>query len=165
MTAALLCPGPSLAWLDALPPCDTAVGVNRAVCRFPCAVWAALDYTTIRDWQLDVVGAPALLTRRQTWADIGRRCPRFTDARLVEDYACPVSGWAEKTATAALVMLATVGATAIAVYGADWTDAPDFDGFTQKGSERGETRWLRERAVWAELAAWLAGEGVTLRRL
>lgn len=166
MKAVLLCPGPSLSRLDAVPPCDIAAAVNRAACRFACDWWVATDYPLIRDWRGAVLGTPRLFTRGGTWRDIAHRgWFDATKATTTDDLACPVPHWSDKTATATLVLLASLGATQIDVYGSDMTDAPDFDGFTQKGTDRTAARWSTERATWDEIAAWLAGRGVSVNRI
>src|SRR5262245_4568720 len=78
-TIALLCPGPSLAqhqtapWVDA----DLIVGVNRVPLRFKCDVWAVNDYPPMRKMYQEVIGKPAILSRRQTLMDMRHRLARF----------------------------------------------------------------------------------------
>jgi hypothetical protein len=160
MNVALLCPGPSLANLTEAPKADVTIGVNRAACRFPCQWWAATDYPLIRDWQHAVLGDPRLLTKRQTWIDLRHRL-KFSDVLLLDSLECLVKGWDVKTATASLVLAGTLGATRIDVYGADWTDAPDFDGTTVVGTDRGAQRWDEERATWNAVIAHL---GIPVKR-
>lgn len=164
MTAALLCPGPSIAHVTPhrVKGYDLRVGVNRAAIAFECDVWAALDYPTIRDWKDAILGAPVLLTRRQTYIDVqvGLRL----HATLVEDIACPVPLWHLKTATAALGLLKARGVREIDVFGADWTDQPDFDGHLQVGSDRSADRWAQESETWQAMVAWLASHGCAVTR-
>jgi hypothetical protein len=154
MNVALLCPGPSLATLEESPPADITIGVNRAACRFPVTWWAATDYPLIRGWGGAILGNPKLFTRRQTWLDVRRRINPPT-VMFTEALSCPVKGWDVKTATAALVLAGNLGATRIDVYGADWTDAPDFDGVEVVGTDRKPQRWDEERATWHAVIAHL----------
>ncbi len=165
MTGALLCPGPSLAHVSPadVRRYDIRVG-NRAATAHECTHWAALDYPLIRDWHARVIGTPVLLTRRQTWIDVQRHTgPR--SVRLVEDLpAPPVKQWDLRTATAALVMLATMPVTRIDVYGADWTNEPDWDD-TAIAEDRTAARWAQESVVWMDLSQWLYEEhGVSVGR-
>jgi hypothetical protein len=41
-----------------------------------------------------------------------------------------------------------LGATEIDVYGADWTQQPDFDGKELIGTVRSQDRWRREAKAW-----------------
>ena len=118
----------------------------------------------IRRWADSVVGSPALLTRRQTWIDVRKRLA-LTTIRLVEDIECPVRLWDVKTATAALGLLATTGVSRIDVYGADWTDQPDFDGHIEVGCDRSAERWKQERETWGEMVDWLGSRGTEVNRI
>lgn len=166
MNAALLCPGPSLAAIvqSDVDGYSVRVGVNRAAVLLDCHLWAALDYPVLRDWHNAVIGTPQVLTRRQTWTDFGRTC-RLRDVVLVEELpAPPVKQWDLKTATCALALLATMPVTSIDVFGADWSDAPDFDGHATAGQDRSAARWAQERATWDALVEWLDGRGVSVCR-
>lgn len=163
MTAALFCPGPSLATLDAPPKADLTIGVNRAACGFPCHWWAALDLPLIERIHSDVIGAPRLFTCRATLASLERRGLTFPAAIVAEDLRGP-ERWSLYTAPAALVLAAHLGARLIDVYGADWaTDAPDFDG-AAAGENRSAARFQREREIWDRIVASLANAGVAVTR-
>lgn len=110
----------------------------------------------------------SLLTNADTLASLRRRghyrasCHTVTTEELRD--GCPVPSFGLYTATAALVLLARLGATRVSVYGADWTDAPDFDGVAA-GENRTETRWNRERAIWGEVVEWMRGRGCEVERI
>lgn len=170
MIAALLCPGPSLAARFG-PVADFypfRVGVNRAACAFECGLWAASDVPLIMEWHPRVLGKPPLLTRRDTATRIAGKGVPWPATAITEDFApsVPVKSFGLYTATAALAWLGLKeGVRRIDVYGADWTDAPDFDGVTaDAGVNRKESRWERERFIWGELAGWLDGRGVEVAR-
>lgn len=164
MKAALLCPGPSLAKTFDPGFSGLRVGVNYAAVGYPCDVWAAPDYPMVRDNHAKVLGTPKWLTRRQTAIDIGKRV-RFTDVVHTEDLSCPWKPFTLKTATCAMVLLATLGATDVKVYGADWKpDAPDFDG-VQRGEDRSAERFRVEREIWEKVVEWMNGKGITVERI
>jgi hypothetical protein len=164
MTAALLCPGPSLRKTFDPDFTGLRVGVNAAAVAYPCEVWAALDYPMTRDHHEKVPGNPKWLTRRQTWLDIGKRV-RFTDVTLTENLSCPQTTFTTYTATCALVLLAGMGVSEVKVYGADWKpDAPDFDGI-QRGENRSAERFRVEREIWERVVAWMNGNGIGVERI
>lgn len=164
MTAALLCPGPSLAQTFDDDFAGPRVGVNRAATAFRCDVWAALDYPLTRDNHEAVIGTPKWFTRRQTAADIGQRV-RFRDVLIAEDLVCPVHHWDRFTATCALVLLAGMGASEVKVYGADWKPgALDWDG-AGNGEDRTADRFGIEKEIWARLLGWMAGRGISVERV
>lgn len=160
MTAVVLCPGPSLAKLPALPPCDVSLAVNRAALRFAADWWAASDYPLIK-WNIDnLMGNPNLLTRRQTYIDMHDRLSRFPQIRLVEDV--PGTAGLNKTMLFAAALAADLGAKRIDLYGCDMAGETDYDG-AKAGEDRSEARWARERLELAELTDWLKGRGCELR--
>lgn len=164
MTAALLCPGPSLGRLFDDDFAGLRVGVNRAATAYACEVWACLDYPLTRDEHPNVLGNPLWLTRRQTFIDIGQRVP-FRATPHTDDLVCPVKSWTLYTATCALVYLATLGATDVKVYGADWKpDARDFDN-KATGENRSEERFRNERVIWDGVVAWMNGNGIKVERI
>jgi hypothetical protein len=158
MHAVLLAPGPSLRNLGILPDCDISVAINRAALFHPCTVFAASDYPMLRDWRHAVQGSPLLLTKRQTWEDKAKDW--YEHAVIAETLDVPIEGWLEKTATISLGYLWLIGAKRVDVYGADWSDEPDFDGVRVVGTERDEKRWARERAVWGRMCEELGMEVV-----
>jgi hypothetical protein len=120
MNVALICPGPSIANVTPhrLRDYDLTIGVNRAAIAFECSWWAATDYPVLRDWQHAVLGAPALLTRRQTYIDFSSRL-RLPEVMLLEDIACPVPRWATERETwdAMVELLATRGTVVTRIHG------------------------------------------------
>jgi hypothetical protein len=159
----ILNPGPSLATYSPAGFGGVTIAVNRAAVAFHSDAWAACDYPMIRDYQHRVLGAPMLLTKRQTWADIGPRC-RLALAAIVEDL--PMDGappWQLKTMTCAMAFAVANGATRIELYGCDWSGTADYDG-AEAGEDRTDARWAKERADVAALTEWLAGRGVEVVR-
>jgi len=167
MTAAILCPGPSL--LRSFAASDYAglrIGVNRAATALACDWWAACDMPLIRSQWPHVIGTPRLFTIRATRDSLVRRGYPEPN-RLTDDLCryCPEAlRWCAFTATSALVLAGHLGATQIDVFGADWTDAPDFDGVMVEGCRRNEQRWADERCVWGDVVSFLAERGVTVER-
>jgi hypothetical protein len=170
MNAAILCPGPSLAnWPDATwQNHNLIIGVNRAVLRYHCNWWAAADWPMVKKHD------PGYRVRLWTNADTYKHLCGLTMFRErmelhsfdeANNYLDPIQWrWTGKTATAALILAAHQRATQIDVYGADWTDQPDYDGVTFPGTDRGEHRWKGERDVWESLCGKLAESGITVTR-
>jgi hypothetical protein len=174
MNAALLCPGPSLARLAMLPPCDCVLAVNRAALRWACDVWCALDHWSekpgctpggVRNWAKDVIGSPLLLTCRGSADAVAKRQPWRGAVEAIESFrdACPVKGWTLYSATAALVYAAQ-SHQRITVYGADMAGTLDFDN-AAAGVKRDEARWQSERYIWGEVVAALKQRGVEVNRV
>jgi hypothetical protein len=162
LKAVILNPGPSLAKLESVPPCDLSIAVNRAAIAFPVQVWAAMDYPTIKRHNASVIGSPSLFTRKQTWDDTKNKWPRNL-FKLAEDIAFPVQTWALVTMTCSIMLAAHLGATTIQLFGCDQTGTADFDG-AEAGEDRTETRWQRERSVLEEMTVWLGSRGCELIR-
>ncbi len=167
MNVRILCPGPSLAHYDAGDFAGTTIAVNRAAMAHRCDVWAACDYPTIRDFHEQVIGSPILLTRRQTWEDVGRRV-KLTPTLIEDlfDYLPPNNlPWTLYTANVALVYAAKMGATQIDIFGADWKpEAPDFDGVSV-ALDRSAERFRNETIIWGRIVEVLAGRGVRVNRV
>lgn len=156
MHVTVLCPGPSLvrtfAGFGGL-----TIGVNRAAIAYGCDWWAALDSPLIIDGE-QPSGSPRLFTSRETFDRLVRnRSPWADRMGAVADDLLPPE-WRIFTAPAALALAAYLGATRIDVYGADWTDAADFDGVTPT-SDRSTARWAREIPIWAAVVEWLGVRG------
>ena len=158
MNCALLSPGPSLARLTKAPAADVTIAVKRAALPFGCDWLAILDSPALKEYG-GIAPAAQLLTRREYR-------PKYTvrPGLACEDLACPVLMFDLYTATAALALAGYLKATRVDVYGADWTDAPDFDGHTPAESNRTPQRWALERGVWANVVGWLAGKGCEVVR-
>jgi hypothetical protein len=82
----------------------------------------------------------------------------------VESVAGP-TGYDHWTVTASIALAAHLGADRVDVYGADWTNEPDFDGYRPTEMYRTLERWARERAAWSRLEQWLTARDVTVRRV
>lgn len=144
MKVALLTPGPSLCtWaFDTFAPYDLRVGVNRAVLYAFCDAWVAMD------WKLIARHAPAVPLTIYTDKVAAEHLTESRFPRLHEFPVIVVERRGVFSAVNALHICKDLGATAIDVYGADWTDQPDFDGTTVVGSKRDAERWTAERAAW-----------------
>lgn len=151
MNAALLCPGPSLT--QTYPPAagrhDVNIGVNRAVLAFRCHWWAFVDWQTYIE-----TGRQACRTFVSRTADreLRRRTGDFTPDLTFEsidlDRTRNSIRWGMFSATAALFLASHLGATSVDVYGADWTNEPDYDGHRTERDRRTVERWADERIVW-----------------
>lgn len=161
MQICILCPGPSLADLTTPPTADLTIGVNRAVLKFACDWWAALDYQTFtRDTPL---GNPRLFTRAEYRHKTARTGIDAED--LFGLLPREKVNWPLYTSTASLLLAAYLGAKQIDVYGADWTlNSGDFDGVTPGDSRRNEHRWAVEMVIWSRLTNWLDEHGTTVKR-
>jgi hypothetical protein len=174
MNAAILCPGPSLAkWPDSmLMAYPLRIAVNRAVHRAPCTQWVMADLnpftqdppaTPLPIWTSEsIVGfyPPGLATAYET---LGQRHPF-----LVNTYSPDgVVDWRSFSSTAALIVAAHLGAEVIDVYGADWTNEPDFDGksINQGPHERAPERWKAERQIWDAVGGYLTSLGISVNRI
>lgn len=174
MNVALLCPGPSL--LDTYRPGDhdVTLGVNRAVLAVQCDWWVFVDWQTFleNEARLDLSrmgifcsGTAAESLRRHGQAG---RLAQARHLKLFEDLDRVTrewSRWSLYSATAGLMLAASLGAVAIDVYGADWTDQPDFDGHRAERDRRDDARWESERAVWSAVTEHLAEQGISTQRV
>ncbi len=160
MLAVILCPGPSLAKLEAIPECDLSIAINRAAIRFPVDFWAAMDYPILKKHRDEIRGEPRLFTFSQTWKDVGHRLKSFPRVYLREELEIWWGGKLPfKTFPASLVFAAWWGAREIEVYGCDWAGNLDFDG-TVAGEDRSDDRWALERKMCGEVIETLKGRGV-----
>lgn len=75
--------------------------------------------------------------------------------------------WRSFSATAALIVAAHLGAKVIDVYGADWTNQPDFDGksINLAPHERAPERWKEERQIWDAVGGYLTSQGISVNRI
>jgi hypothetical protein len=167
MTAALLCPGPSLVKVrvDDLAHYQIKIGVNRSVSEFECDWWAFKDYTVFP--AVHPLGKPKIFTTvvcAETSALHGK--PFYVNLTLdsIQD-EFPPGGWPIYTSLCALTLAAHLGATQIDVYGADWTDAPDWDGVSLRSNERHADRWAQERMLWDQLCGQLNERGINVERV
>jgi len=82
--------------------------------------------------------------------------PRYDGARRL--------GWAGWSATTALALAGSLGATQIDCWGVDRTGVEDFDGFTDPLNYRTSDRWRREEADWNDLVRLLETRRIAVRR-
>jgi len=174
MNAAILCPGPSLAkWPDEmLMAYPLRIAVNRGVHRVRATHWVMADLNPFEKdrpaelppiWTSEsIVGyfPPGSATAYET---LGERFPF-----LVNTYSPDGTvDWRSFSATAALVVAAALGAKVIDVYGADWTNEPDFDGKSINLSviERLPERWKTECQIWDAVGADLTARNISVNRI
>lgn len=185
MTAAIVCPGPSLATCDPRDiSADVVIGVNRGIKYVPCDCWAFTDFARFCDPDLieSIDRTPELLTNESTVnlltveADERLRRHRIVTHESLLPTVPPSIDWPKYTACAALVYAASKART-ILCYGVDHSDAADFDGhryhkfldpkrqLTIRGDDRSESRWRKEIPIWNDLVEWLGKQGVTVNRI
>jgi hypothetical protein len=152
MTAAILCPGPSLAHASAFEG-ELRIGVNRAVTAHKCDVWACCDYQCFFKVRDEVIGWPILLTN----AESAKRV-RWTEVITFESLQLKPETF---SAIAAVWYAVDKGAKVINVYGCDLEGEADWDG-VKAGETRTKVRWEHERAVWASTWGCLKTQGISL---
>lgn len=164
MRAVVLAPGPSLSLLDEMPADDVSIAIKRAAFYFPQCQWVAILDTPVLHAIDDQIPAGAKLLTRAEYR------PKHTsraglDVEALEKW-CPVPKIAEFTATAALVLAGFLGAERVDVYGADWTQQPDFDGHVDPETmmARHPDRWKREGKIWGDIVLWLSHRGCEVVR-
>ena len=169
MSAAVLCPGPSLTRrLPAPGEFDVTIGVNRAVQFARCDYWAMLDGHTF-GIVTRILGSPKLICTHGTFARLAREKPAaralgYLDSGeiSVPDHQAP---WRKWTMTTAIAAAAHLGAKRIEVRGADWDGTTDWDGYHDQHQSRTPERWAREAEDFAALRTLLAGRGVRVERV
>lgn len=185
-TAAILCPGPSLARVapETVAAYDARIGVNRAVLHVACEWWATLDgnlFSAAAGFT-PPVNQPCLVCSRGTYCSLRRVHTElqdwpWLDTRQIDCPGDPLHQlrWRKFSFTTAIVLAAKLGARKIDCFGADMLGEADWDGHTDPRNKRDETRtdaagkvlqgrWPMERKIFAELAAVLAGQGVEVSR-
>lgn len=179
MTAAILCPGPSLAmykrdrWMDY----DFQLAVNRAVRYAPCTHWVMCDKNPMAPEDRPGI-IPHVFTSEHALQCMDTegwpRPPMVTTLDKLKDtylnqYVNGESGevvcWDSFSSTSALVCAAYLGATAVDVYGADWTDEPDWDGKAPLEARRDAERWQTELPIWRAVVMHLGNLGVSVVRV
>ena len=163
MTAAVLCPGPSLALLPGERAFSFKVGVNRAVTVGGCEWFVKMDEHQFADLRSH---APYAITTAETLRRLRNREPDYT-CGVVETLATdvpPSLGWRIFSATIAIVLAHALGATTIEVWGADMRGDADFDGARDPANRRDEARWKCERSILGKLIRWLRRRGIKVRR-
>ena len=149
VSCALLCPGPSLADWKRFDDYNLIVAVNRAVLHVERVdAWVALDWKSIT--RIDAKPCTLYTCPSSTETLRPARWPR------VREFDVRPTQHRGKTAISALYVAKELGATRIDVFGADWTDQPDFDGVSLVGTERGADRWRDEARAWIAACEELA---------
>jgi hypothetical protein len=158
MKIALLCPGPSLSLTYEPSGHAHVIGINRAVLGFACDWWAFTDWQPFLHYHhFADLSRLGLFFSGTALDELLRRgmAARMQDARTLlpfEDIdparTRDALRWGLFTAPAALMLARHLGATSIDVYGADWTDEPDWDGQRMTGCVRDDARWSNELPIW-----------------
>jgi len=168
MTAAILCPGPSL--VRSVPaPADLTIAVNRAIAFSSADVWAAGDIPMLCEDRPNIIGRPELFTAANTAAYLRDHGPawrgKVTEFESLFDYLNSSNlSWTLFTFTAAIVFAAHAGAKLIEIFGCDWTGQSDYDGWAKAGN-RTDERWKLEREIYARLTDSLAARGIEVKRI
>jgi hypothetical protein len=175
MNAAILSPGPSLPLTYEPNGHSVVIGVNRAVLAFRCDWWCFTDWQSfLHSHHVADVAKLGLFFSGTALDELLRRGMggRMQEARTLvafEDIDPERTRdrlkWGLFSATAALWLACYLGAEQISVYGADWTDEPDYDGVKVKGCNRDAARWDVEQGIWLATCGYLAGRGTTVKRI
>lgn len=161
MRCAILNPGPSIA--HTLPAehmllYDRVWAVNRAI-AFGAHFWAALDWQMLdqiphRPWL-------TIITLRQSKAKMeGCWSGRWELTEAVPE----IGGPHNFSFLCALCHALTLKPTSIDIYGADWTNAPDWDN-RHTSSGRNDGRWDKERAQFHVIQVHAAQQGCPITRI
>ena len=174
VTASILCPGPSLAqW--APRPSDgehqITIAVNRAILAGPADWLVALDAHTIGMME-DIPRVGRLLTGMAAWGEIETCFPAFAAGVKHVPKAWLHTKWLSRANTflghsflVAIILAAQLGADLIECWGADFTGAGDFDGYTHRKQKRDPGRWTHERKLYEELVRRLSLRGYCVCRI
>lgn len=164
MRVAILAPGPGLErYKD--DGYGLRIGVNRAVTRFACDWWAALDYQTIGE--VTPCGWPMVFTTAESVAALARRGVTLDGYLTFEELVTDISRdtrWPMYSATAAIALAQSLGASSIDVWGAPMIGESDFDGTTGLRNNRSRERWALERRIVACLFHWLRKHRIEIKR-
>lgn len=155
MRAALLCPGDSLQRFPGPETYDVVIGVNRVAGSVPCHYAAMLDmlpYQMLRRSGGDFIGTPVHVTGRTERRKLAIEFPdveRFPFVDWSTISAVPRGiRWGLYSATMALVLARSLGATEVECWGVDWRGAADWDGTTHQKFVRNDERWKNEIGIW-----------------
>lgn len=167
MTAAILCPGPSVSKF--VPAGEVLFAVNRAATFFRCDVWCAGDLPLVQKTREQVIGLPLLFTDDNTAGQLQTHGPNWPGSvrtfGTLRDFLDPERPqWSMFSFTAAVVLAAALGHTRIACYGCDWSGDADFDGWREAGN-RSEDRWSCERGIFGALQIVLKARGIDVQRV
>lgn len=132
-------------YLPDRPPCNALIAINRAALHIDADMWCFGDMETWRD--VKPLGNPQWFTNANAHRRIIKRggMPPVDTLLWEQVEGPPGVNWTVFSATAALVLAKSLGATTIHCYGV-------VDEFPQSGES---TRWATERRIWNETVAWL----------
>ena len=169
-SAAILCPGPSLAGMLGRPfrqEYDLLIGVNRAVEAFECDYWVALDVRTFG--MTSPLGTPILVASRRHYKRVTHEWPEARRFQHLDHHSLKVpqltSTWTTKGLLTAIVLAFTRDAQVIDCYGVDWAGVQDFDGKTFPKQIRTPKRWEKEAQQFEQLRTALGERGVMVQRV
>lgn len=169
MKVALCCPGPSIQNFKDRGY-QIKIAVNRAAEKVACNWWVFFDYFPF--FETAPIGTPAILTTEEVAT---LNIPKHRGRERLQQHEVHLTteiehlklkpNWFSFSATGALILAESLGATVIDVWGADWTDQPDWDGNQIVTNNRKESRWVKERSIWFEIVAHLDGKGIEVNRI
>lgn len=163
LSAAILCPGPSLARLPDLD-CGLVVAVNRAVHRRQCHWWCFIDWQTYLENR--EVRPHQICTSRASLREIERRAGKPSgQIQIIDDMPEGDNGWRLYTKTTAMILCYRLGAGTIDVYGDDMAGVADYDGTTSQRNTRDGERWKREAELTGATVQYLHTKGCEVRRI
>jgi len=152
---ALLCPGDSLRLFPGTETYDVVIGVNRVAGSVPCHYAAMLDtlpYQMLRREGGDFIGEPVHVTGKSERRKLAKEFPDVERFPFV-DWST-ISGiprglrWGLYSATMAMVLARSLGASEIECWGVDWQGTADWDGATDGKFVRDDNRWKNEIGIW-----------------
>ncbi len=166
MKVAILCPGPTLldTWKVGNRDYDLVLAVNRAAEVGLCDWWVAGDWICLKQYP----GRPQVGICSQ--AD----CIRIVKSGELKTInplpnPCEYAEWEKLpfqrnySSIAAIGLAIKLGATDVSFYGDDKEGDKSFDG--QIAEQRGEGRWVEERAWAADGLALFDARGITHRHV
>jgi hypothetical protein len=177
LTAAILCPGPSLpeTWPKGEHPrgYDVVIAVNNAAEHAPCDWWSAQDHGPLKNFKarplvgICTSGANCdTLVGDRPWMPGGMSTEELdaltiaASNRLVHEDAPRRGGWSTCNA---IILAARLGARCIDLYGDDKSGRVYFDGLENKATKPG--RWARETRDQTALVEALSAVGVVVRNI
>jgi len=168
MNIALISCGPSASAFSASDHEGPIIAVSRKATQIRADIWAVFDVPVLLQSQTNVIGNPRLFTIHETLASLQHRQSKWANRAIVaESFECSVDHWHLFTAPACLVLAAAMGATRIDAWGVDMSGDGDSTGGAAGNPDvvRTESRWNRERAIWAGVEEWVKGKAVEVMRV
>lgn len=179
MKAAILCRGQSLcATYMGIAGYDHVIAVNSTVAAYPTTHWVFTDPQVFHE--NIPIGMPILCVHQGMQQVLGMERSEWYSKRfhqheriwfqnmahlVPEELDCGKRSWMGWSQEAALVLCHTLGAKEVDVYGADWTNAPTFDGVKHKRDQHDDARWNDERPAWDTVTAYLSDRGMKITRI